>query len=187
MIGKKICNFLTLYRCPSQNQDRFQAFINNLEMNLETLVQRNPFLTVVNGDFDAKSKNWYSKDSTNFEGITIENVTSQLGLSQVIKEATHILESSSLCIDLISLLQHSLTWWLNLVFTHLCIQIVTIRLHSQNLIYKYITHHHTYEKSGTINKQILNLSDGQLLTLIGIGPFSILTLTRKFLSSAALS
>ena len=47
MIGNKICNFITLYRSPSQNQDDFQAFIDNLEMNLETLAQRNPFLMVV--------------------------------------------------------------------------------------------------------------------------------------------
>ena len=46
-------------------------------------------------------------------------------------------------------------WWLNLVFTHLCIQIVTVRLYWQNLIYKHITHHHTLEKSGTINKYIV--------------------------------
>ena len=46
-------------------------------------------------------------------------------------------------------------WWLNLVFTHLCIQIVTVRLYWQNLIYKHVTHHHTLEKSGTINKYIV--------------------------------
>ena len=128
MIGKKICHFTTLYRSPSQNQDDFQAFIDNIKTNLEILAQRNPFLTVVIGDFNARSKNWCSKDSTNFEGITIANVTSQFGLSQIIKEATHFLE--------ILFSQRRLTWWLNLVFTHLCIQIVTIRLYSQNLIYK---------------------------------------------------
>ena len=45
-------------------------------MNLETLAQRNAFLTVVIGDFNAKSKHWCGQDTTNFEGITIENVTS---------------------------------------------------------------------------------------------------------------
>ena len=128
-----------------------------------------------------QSKNWYSQDSTNFEGITIENVTSQFGPSQIIKEATHILESSSSCVDLILTTQPNLAGESG-VHPNCCIQIVT-RLYSQNLV----SHHHTREKSDTINNQILNLSDGQLLTLIGIGPFSILMLTRKFLSSAALS
>ena len=82
--------------------------------------------------------------------------------------------------------QRSLTWWLNLVFTHLCIPIYTTKLYSQYLIYKYLTHHHTHEKSGTMNKQILNLSDGQLLILIGMEPFSILILMRKFLFPATL-
>ena len=76
-------------------------------MNLETIVQRNPFLMLVIGDFNAKSKHWCSQNSTNFEGITIENVTSQFGLSQIITEA-NILESSSLCIDLIFTTQPNL-------------------------------------------------------------------------------
>ena len=128
MIGKKICNFLTLCRSSSQNQDDFQAFIDNFEMNLETLTQRNPSLTVVIGDFNAKSKNWCSKDSTNFEDITIENVTSQFGLSQISKEATHILESSSSCIELIFTTQANLVVESGVHPSQY--QIVTIRLYS---------------------------------------------------------
>ena len=101
MIGNKTCNFITLYRCLSQNEDDFQAFIDNLEMNLETLAQENPFLTVVIGDFNAKSRNWCSQDSTNFEGMTIKNLKYQFGLSQISNEDAHNLESSSLCLDLI--------------------------------------------------------------------------------------
>ena len=108
MIGNKICNFITLYRSPSQNQDDFQVFIDNLEMNLETLAQRNLFLMVVIGDFNAKLKYWCSQDSTNFEDITIENVTPQFGLSEIIKEATHILESFSSYNDLIFTTQPNL-------------------------------------------------------------------------------
>ena len=35
------------------------------------------------------------------QGKTLENVTSQFGLHQVIKEPTHILHNSSSCIDLL--------------------------------------------------------------------------------------
>ena len=108
MIGNKICNFITLYKSPSQNQYDFQAFIDNLEMNLETPVQKNPFLMVVIGDFNAKSKKCCILYSTNFADITIENLTSQFGLSQLINVATHILESSSSCIDLIFTTQPNL-------------------------------------------------------------------------------
>ena len=53
------------------------------------------------GDFNAKSTNWCANDRTSFEGNKIEHITLQFGLSQIINEPTHILDSSSSCIDLI--------------------------------------------------------------------------------------
>ena len=44
MIGNKTCNFITLYGSPSQNQDDFQAFIDNPEMNLKTIAQKKSLL-----------------------------------------------------------------------------------------------------------------------------------------------
>ena len=37
--GDKTCDFLSLYRSPSQSQDDFEAFTENLELNLENLVR----------------------------------------------------------------------------------------------------------------------------------------------------
>ena len=100
-IGDKLCTFVALYRSPSQSQDNFETFIDNFELNLETLSRKNPFLLVAIGDFNAKSKVWYCNDNTTSQGKALENVTSQFGLHQVIKEPTHILHNSSSCIDLI--------------------------------------------------------------------------------------
>ena len=100
-IGDKLCTFAALYRSPSQSQDNFETFIDNFELNLETLSRKNPFLLVAIGDFNAKSKVWYCNDNTTSQGKALENVTSQFGLHQVIKEPTHILHNSSSCIDLI--------------------------------------------------------------------------------------
>ena len=75
-IGDKSCNFIALYRSPSQSQDDFETFSDNFEMTLETLAQKGSFLTTIIGDFNAKSCNWYSHDKTNFEGSTIESMTS---------------------------------------------------------------------------------------------------------------
>ena len=55
----KTCNFISLYRSPSQTQDKFEKFIEKQELNLESLCQNNPFLIVLIGDLNAKSKNWY--------------------------------------------------------------------------------------------------------------------------------
>ena len=53
-IGDKLCNFTSLYRSPSQTQDEFEKFSENLERNLDGLFQNNPFLIVVIGDFNVK-------------------------------------------------------------------------------------------------------------------------------------
>ena len=70
-------------------------------MTLDVVSKKNPFLLVVLGDFNAKVSQWRDKDSIFSEGISIENITSQFGLHQIINEPTHILENSSSCIDLI--------------------------------------------------------------------------------------
>ena len=53
-IGDKTCNFVSLYRSPSQTKDEFENFIENLELNLEHIVNKSPSLIVVLGDFNTK-------------------------------------------------------------------------------------------------------------------------------------
>ena len=84
-IDDKTYNFLSVYRSPRQSQDDFETFTKNLELNLENLVQRNPFLVVAIRDFNAKSSNWFCHDKTNFEGDAIENLTSSLDCTRSLK------------------------------------------------------------------------------------------------------
>ena len=67
-IANKICRFIELYWSPSQKQDELQEFKSNIEMNLDALLTNNPFLTVMIGDYNAKSSNLYLNDVTSFEG-----------------------------------------------------------------------------------------------------------------------
>ena len=60
-------------------------------MTLEALAQKGSFLTTIIGELNAKSCNWYSHDKTSFECSTIECITSQFGLHQLINEPTHLL------------------------------------------------------------------------------------------------
>ena len=57
MVSDKLCNFIAFCRSPSQLQDLFESFKENLELNLESAVQNNPLLLVLHGDFNAKSSN----------------------------------------------------------------------------------------------------------------------------------
>ena len=88
-IGDKTCNFVVLYGSPSQSQDVFESFCENVEITLDNLAQNNLFLLVAVGDFNAKSTNWCANDRTIFEGNKIEHITSQFGLGQIINEPKH--------------------------------------------------------------------------------------------------
>ena len=58
-IGDKICNFVSLYRSPSQTKDKIENFIKNLEFNLEHIAKKSSFLIVVLGDFNARMQGSY--------------------------------------------------------------------------------------------------------------------------------
>ena len=68
---------------------------------MESITQKNPFLTVVIGDFNAEPSKWWIDDKTTQEGLKIENLLSQFPLSQVINEPTHISQNFNSCIDLL--------------------------------------------------------------------------------------
>ena len=77
--------------------------------NFPNTVQNNPFLIVLIGDLNAKSKNCYRHDKSSYKGNAIENVTSQFRLQHIIKELyAHIINTSPSCIDLIFTLQTNL-------------------------------------------------------------------------------
>ena len=75
--------------------------MKNFELTLDNIHENNPFMTIVLGDFNAKSNNWCKTDITSLEGSKIDTITSSYGLNQLIQESTHILNSSSPCIYLI--------------------------------------------------------------------------------------
>ena len=78
-------------------------------MLLDSIANRNTFVSIIIGDFSARSKNWYSSDKTIcYEGKKLESLTFKCGLKQAISDPTHILESSSLFIDLIFMWQPNL-------------------------------------------------------------------------------
>ena len=98
-IANKIRGVIHLYRSPNQKPNEFQIFRSNLELNIDSLFSCKPFLTIMNGDFNVKSKQWCEIDKTSFEGSQLQLLTSKFDLLQIITEPTHILENSRSCID----------------------------------------------------------------------------------------
>ena len=55
-IGGKVCTFLSLYRPPSENRDKFETFLDNLQLNFDHTSHKNPCIYL-----------WYTNDSTDTE------------------------------------------------------------------------------------------------------------------------
>ena len=105
--GEK-CNITFIYRSPSQSSKEFDTFLPNFELLLDYIANRNPFVRIIIGDFNARSSNWCSSDKTTYDGKKLESLTSQCGFKQVISDRADILEYSSSCIDVIFTLQPNL-------------------------------------------------------------------------------
>ena len=90
MVGKKIF-FTVLYRTPSCNHTspEFQDFLSKFETLYSNIKTGNPLATFFTGDFNAHSQLWWPDGDTNPEGTKIEELFSQLGLSQLISEPTN--------------------------------------------------------------------------------------------------
>ena len=71
-IDDKLCNLICLYRSPNQNMEEYETFIKNLKLNLELIFTKNPYLTLVIGDFNVKSHNWYKGDKTTTSGTKLD-------------------------------------------------------------------------------------------------------------------
>ena len=46
-IGGKVCKFLSLYRLPSQNRDKFETFLDNSLINFDHMSDKNPYVSMV--------------------------------------------------------------------------------------------------------------------------------------------
>ena len=84
MISNKLCNFIPLYSSPSQTSDEFE------NLRIFCVTQKNLFLTIIIGDFNAKFNKWCSAKETTPEGAKLDYLTSQCGLTQLLKEPVYI-------------------------------------------------------------------------------------------------
>ena len=99
-IGSRKCIIGTVCRSSNQNSDEFEYFLSNFEFLHQDISNRNPYLTLLLGDYNARNTKWWHHDITTNEGTQLETTTTIYGLQQLIDEPIHIRKNSS-CIDLI--------------------------------------------------------------------------------------
>ena len=75
-LGSRLCTTVPLSRWSSQSIHEIENFLNKFNLTVESITQTNPFLTVVIGDFNARSSEWLANDKTTQEGLKIENLLS---------------------------------------------------------------------------------------------------------------
>ena len=124
-ITHKLYSCISIYRSPNQSYDDFVSILDNFELTLDTLPQKNSFLMLALGDFNAKSNNPYNKYINSNEGRKIEAVASQNGLHQEIMNQ-HIFSMIPLYV-LISFLTFNLIYLRNSVFANTYAQVIIIK------------------------------------------------------------
>ena len=90
-----------IYRSPRQNNCEFNSFLSSFEQLLSEISKRKPTVSIISGDFNARSSSWWSNDTNTYEGTNLHSLTSSNNFSQLINEPTHIQRNSSFCTDLI--------------------------------------------------------------------------------------
>ena len=99
VIGRKKVFFTVIYKSPSP---QFELFLNNFETLYENIKKDNPFAVFCAGDFNGHSQLWWNDGDTTAEGREIEQLTSLMGLSQLLNESTNFEPNKNpSCIDLI--------------------------------------------------------------------------------------
>ena len=94
--------------------DLFGTFADNLELNLDTMANKNPYLIVIPDDFNAKSSN-IKTIKQHVKALKLMRITSQFGVQQLIQEPAHTLSNSFSCINQIKVLNQSIMSQPNLV------------------------------------------------------------------------
>ena len=68
-----------LYRSASQNSLEFDNFILNFEMMLSDINSSDPHFSIILGDFNARTNNWWQDDTQTSEESKIDYLTTSYG------------------------------------------------------------------------------------------------------------
>ena len=101
-LEKKKVFFVLSYRHPNMSNSESVAYMNKLENIYDSIRKENPTISILCGDFNARSPIFWEGDNENHEGVLLNNLLISNNLQQLICEPTHIRDDGSQsCIDLI--------------------------------------------------------------------------------------
>ena len=71
---------ISVYQSPSQTPDEFDSFIKNLKKLIIDIYSRKADFVLMIGDFNVKSTNWSTNDTTTPEGAQLDFIISSYGM-----------------------------------------------------------------------------------------------------------
>ena len=102
-LNRDKCFFVLSYRHPNQLRDELDDYIKSLENIYDRIRNENPTVTIITGDFNARSPVFWEGDAETREGCLFSEFFISNNLDELINEPTHIRDDGSQsCIDLIS-------------------------------------------------------------------------------------
>ena len=101
-LNRKKIFFVLSYCHPNLSSTEFEEYTNSLEHIYGCISKENPAVTIITGDFNARSPLFWENDTENSEGRVFNNFLISNNLDELINEPTHIRDDGSQsCIDLI--------------------------------------------------------------------------------------
>ena len=102
-LNREKCFFVLSYRHPNQLREEIEDYIKSLENIYDRIRNESPTVTIITGDFNARSPVFWEGDAETREGCLFSEFFISNNLDELINEPTHVRDDGSKsCIDLIS-------------------------------------------------------------------------------------
>ena len=100
-LGRKKVFFVALYRSPNQSNEDFEEFYHKLQDNLDQIKELKPHCTILKGDFNCRTKQFWPGDTDSPKGIALDELIESNNMTQLIDQPTNLESRGISCVDLI--------------------------------------------------------------------------------------
>ena len=100
-LGRKKVFFVALYHFPDQSNKDFEQFYHKLQDNLDQIKELKPHCTILTGDFNCRTEQFWPGDTDSPKGIALDELIESNNMTQLIDQLTNLESRGISCVDLI--------------------------------------------------------------------------------------
>ena len=90
-----------LYRSPNKSNEDFEEFYHKLQDTLDQIKDLKPHCTILTGDFNCRTKQFWPGDIDSPKGIALDELIESNNMTQLIDQPTNLESRGISCVDLI--------------------------------------------------------------------------------------